>query len=303
MACLTATLLLSASLQRIMPAIDFSFWTSWATLAVIFQKIFWSSRVVLGKRLVPCSNCRMTRTGVCFLRSTSKAMTTLTAISKISLAVLEDAWPRSRSLSGGTVLLRCGGTTCSKASLSSAGKLEPTCRKTATVLRSNSMAMRVLCPGRGPMVPNMGIMWKCIAQCVTMCSASSIFPSPVGPSMTTIPPSAKGLPDGAFALDPPSGMVWLTWWICRLKGPPSIFCTFTIPAHWLTLQSCSALALEEDTMSAPVTTEPSMGLSYHGKCIFFSLVKPTCVVVSLGTGLKMGIGFALPLTLIGAKAS
>mmetsp|Transcript_7189 Transcript_7189/g.20210 ORF Transcript_7189/g.20210 Transcript_7189/m.20210 type:complete len:331 (-) Transcript_7189:1553-2545(-) len=311
-ACLTATVRTSASRQSTKPAIDFSFWTSCVRSAVIFSKILRSATFVLSKRLEPCSNCKTTKTGVCRLRSTSKAMTILTAVSTTSLflAVVETSltweWLLIRSRSTGRVLLRWGGAICSSAWLSSAARVAPPwappmCRKTATVLRSSSTAMRMVWPGLGPMVPKMGIIWNCVAQCVTMCSASSILPRPVGPSITTMPPSAKGLPAGALALGGPVGIAWSLRWIWRLKPPPSISCTFRMPAQRLTLQSCRTLALQEATTSFAVTAEPSMGLSYQGKRIFRSRVKPMDAVATLGIGLKTGIALVFPLTLMGGR--
>mmetsp|Transcript_15439 Transcript_15439/g.48693 ORF Transcript_15439/g.48693 Transcript_15439/m.48693 type:complete len:205 (+) Transcript_15439:1311-1925(+) len=149
------------------------------------------------------------------------------------------------------------------------------------------------------MVPKTGIIWKCVAQCATMCSASSILPRPVGPSITTMPPSAKGLPGGAFVLDDAVlGMVCSLRWMVLLKLPPNISCTLTMPAHLFTLHSCCTFDLHEDTTSLAVTTEPSMGLSYHGKRIFFSRVRPICAIASLGCGLNTGIGSGLPLILM-----
>mmetsp|Transcript_79313 Transcript_79313/g.204291 ORF Transcript_79313/g.204291 Transcript_79313/m.204291 type:complete len:332 (-) Transcript_79313:969-1964(-) len=309
-AAATAGLLLSASLHRTSPAMDLSCCTTEFSSAVSSQKTAWSSLVVLGKRLVPCSNCSTTRTDVLCFRMCSSSMTTFTAAWKISLVLsaldLPSSPGESSSRSRGTLparlWARCGGAICSRASMSSWGTAGSRCRKTPTVLRSSSTAMRFLSPGRGPMVPKIGSIENCVAQCVTTCSASSALPKPVAPSITTTPPSAKGLPGGAWARAGPQGTVCSGLWMALLNGPPSMPCTWAIPAHWLMLHRLRTLILEAATGSLVLRFEPSMGLSYQGKRIFRFAVNPTGSTTSLRVGLKIAIGFALPLTLMGASA-
>mmetsp|Transcript_25595 Transcript_25595/g.41508 ORF Transcript_25595/g.41508 Transcript_25595/m.41508 type:complete len:205 (+) Transcript_25595:1260-1874(+) len=165
------------------------------------------------------------------------------------------------------------------------------------------MAIRLDSPGLGPMVPKTGIIWNCVAQCAMMCSASSILPVPVAPSMTTKPPSAKGLPAGA--LERPTGvepMVCSGECITLLKGPPSISATFTLAVHFCIEQRCCTFVLAVRTGSLEVRLLPSRRLSYQGNRIFRSMVTPQAPAASRGTGWKIGMGFAFPFTLIGASA-
>mmetsp|Transcript_93789 Transcript_93789/g.271029 ORF Transcript_93789/g.271029 Transcript_93789/m.271029 type:complete len:325 (+) Transcript_93789:729-1703(+) len=303
LAWITATLSSSALRHKISPAIDFSLRTKCARSEVIFQKIFWSSCVVFANKLVPCSNWRTTNTGVCFLSIVNNEMTTLMAVSKICVLSRATSWPPRSSPSIGTQPASCGGTTCTNACTSSVGMAALRCRNTATVLRNNSTAILELSPGRGPIVPKIGIIWNCVAQCVTMCSASSTLPTPTSPSSTTMPPSPKGLPCGAFCLGAVVGIVCCCWWRALLKLPPSISITFTMPAHRFTEHNCMTFAFDCCTASFPPEQSiPSIGRSYHGNCNFLSTVRPTGSALSLSMGLKIEIALALPLTWMGANA-
>lgn len=127
-----------------------------------------------------------------------------------------------------------------KASKSSSGKavLEVP-RKIPKVLLSRSQAIRKLSPERGPMQPKTGNIRKVRIEWTTTCSAISIFPAPVAPSMTTTPPSLKGLPFGGFeAMEGSAGIgKALSLWISLRKPLPKSSDALEIPCHDLMLQS------------------------------------------------------------------
>mmetsp|Transcript_44432 Transcript_44432/g.117453 ORF Transcript_44432/g.117453 Transcript_44432/m.117453 type:complete len:284 (+) Transcript_44432:349-1200(+) len=119
----TAMLDLSACLQRTRPAICFSFCTSSVSSAAILQKINSSFSVVLGKRLVPYSNCSTTSTGVCFFSTWRSAITTFTASkSKISFISTLDLDFLSNSCICGRCPTICGGMIFSRAWALSVGR-------------------------------------------------------------------------------------------------------------------------------------------------------------------------------------
>eukprot|EP00438_Fugacium_kawagutii_P018385 Skav209004 [mRNA] locus=scaffold2686:273437:279047:+ [translate_table: standard] len=65
---------------------------------------------------------------------------------------------------------------------------------------------------------------------------------------------------------------------------------------------CCTLVLLVRTGSFEVRLLPSRRWSYQGNRIFRSVVTPQAPAASRGIGWKIGIGFAFPFTLIGAKA-
>mmetsp|Transcript_12639 Transcript_12639/g.37578 ORF Transcript_12639/g.37578 Transcript_12639/m.37578 type:complete len:323 (+) Transcript_12639:933-1901(+) len=299
---LTAMLLSSSSLHNTSPATCFSFRTSFANCAVMLQNVVWSSRVVLGNRLVPTSNWSTTSTGVCFFSIVSSAMTTFIAVSKTS-ALFPPALPLSNSPRTGTLPASSGGTTWTSACTSSPGTDALKWRKTHKLLRSSSIAILELSPGRGPIVPKIGSIWNCVLQCVMMCSANSILPSPVFPEMTTTPPSAKGLPPGAFDLGAPEEIVKSVLWMALLNGPPSMSCTLVMPDHLPTEHNWINLFLAANGASSTAhTAAPSVGLSYQGKWTFLSRVNPIGTRFCFNIGAKMGIKFVFPLTLMAGIA-
>mmetsp|Transcript_44432 Transcript_44432/g.117454 ORF Transcript_44432/g.117454 Transcript_44432/m.117454 type:complete len:215 (+) Transcript_44432:1270-1914(+) len=163
------------------------------------------------------------------------------------------------------------------------------------------------------MTPKMGIIWNCVAQCVTMCSASSSLPRPVMLSITTMPPSAKGLPAGALTLGAVVVMVCSFWCNDLLKEPPSISMTLTMPAQRLMLHSITTpafviCALEkalgaDSSVWAPAMRSVLLDRPDQGNRIFRSGVSPIdSPVSSFMKGWKIGIGCILPLTLIAGSA-
>mmetsp|Transcript_46581 Transcript_46581/g.120582 ORF Transcript_46581/g.120582 Transcript_46581/m.120582 type:complete len:200 (-) Transcript_46581:1392-1991(-) len=148
-----------------------------------------------------------------------------------------------------------------------------------------------------------------------MCSASSTLPRPVVPSSTTMPPSAKGLPAGAFVRGADSvGMVCSGLWIALLKVPPSMSMTLTMPGHRLRLHRsrtpCLVIVAFEKAFgavgSAPGSRcsvgESSLRSLDQGKRSFRSRVRPGHSTCSFNVGWKVLIGCALPLTLIAGRA-
>mmetsp|Transcript_60516 Transcript_60516/g.171968 ORF Transcript_60516/g.171968 Transcript_60516/m.171968 type:complete len:273 (+) Transcript_60516:899-1717(+) len=254
--------------------------------AVKAQKIFRSAAVVFRNRLVPFANSSTTSIGVFFDKAFNSSITAFTPRSKTSVVFplpgMVLALLFRSSCSTTRLLATFSGITFASACASSSGTERSRCRNTASVLRSSSRTIRVTSPGRGPMVPKTGIMLNCVAQWVIMCSASSTFPRPLGPSSTTMPPSAKGLPAGAcaFAL-PPAGMVAVPVCSALSKPLPSISFTLAMPSHLVTLQSSTTFTFESATMSGTLIIAPSMGWSYHGKRIVASLVSPGGSIQSL----------------------
>mmetsp|Transcript_43998 Transcript_43998/g.71296 ORF Transcript_43998/g.71296 Transcript_43998/m.71296 type:complete len:380 (-) Transcript_43998:1405-2544(-) len=289
--------------HKMRQAICFSVFTSLLIAPVAFQKMSASALKVLSKRLLPLAKTSTTSSGVCFFRMASNAITTSKALSKASACpALSMMRELSKSRMTGMAPACWDGTTCTNACTSSVGMLAFSCRKMATVLLSSSTTMRVESPGLGPMVPKTGNCWNWVAQCVMMCSPSSILPTPVGPSMTTTPPSANGLLAGAFIRGALVAMIGSCSERALLAGLPSISDTLAMALHLLIEQRFCTFFLQSATGSFARTSEPSMGLSYQGKRIFRSTVRPICPVLSLRDGLKMLIALDLPLTLMGAKA-
>mmetsp|Transcript_55251 Transcript_55251/g.155489 ORF Transcript_55251/g.155489 Transcript_55251/m.155489 type:complete len:232 (+) Transcript_55251:1359-2054(+) len=174
-------------------------------------------------------------------------------------------------------------------------------RKTLSVLLRSFAARLMLSPGRGPIFPKTGIMWKRTAAWVTMCSASSIFPVPVGPFRATTPPSRKGLPLGAVTFGVVSSIVWSLLWSALLKLPPSISSTWTMPSHVFTLhRSCTFVSAPVEP-STPLSPPPK-GWSYQGKWIRFSGVSPRSSAAPFIMGWKVGMRLALPSPLSGGRA-
>mmetsp|Transcript_464 Transcript_464/g.1452 ORF Transcript_464/g.1452 Transcript_464/m.1452 type:complete len:281 (-) Transcript_464:1422-2264(-) len=241
MAALTVGLFRSASLARITrtsgfcspplpPASGIAIRASEVTTS---QK-HWNPSNVFGKRLVPYSNCKTMMIEVCFLRISKRQTTSSTMRCRTVLRLSSETLPRKASRTSGMVPRKRGGKTRSSAWRSSAGRLPERwrCRKTPTVLRSSSTATRSTSLSRGPMEPKTGSICKCAAAWQTMCSASSILPMPVLPSISTTPPSANGLPAGACTCRPGT-LSTVLGRLCRSasKRPPRRFWTLLIPSQ------------------------------------------------------------------------
>mmetsp|Transcript_42861 Transcript_42861/g.127002 ORF Transcript_42861/g.127002 Transcript_42861/m.127002 type:complete len:317 (+) Transcript_42861:1012-1962(+) len=264
-------------------------------------------------------------TGVCFFRMLRRPSTNFTVVSNSSTFA---CWSSAVMVSSALVLILsrlciccrvpriAGGVMISRASVLSSGSESFRWRNTAIVVRRSSAPARANSWGLGPITAKMGIMWNCVAQCVTMCSASSTLPRPVVPSITTTPPRAKGLPGGAWCLGPVGLMVCSLWCSAGLKTPPSISMTLTMPAHWRRPQSIwtpafVTCALEKAFEAFTVAfagaefsdSASAFRASDQGKRIFRAGVRPiVSSVSSFMMGWKIGIGCVLPFTLMAGSA-
>mmetsp|Transcript_5825 Transcript_5825/g.16861 ORF Transcript_5825/g.16861 Transcript_5825/m.16861 type:complete len:380 (-) Transcript_5825:1266-2405(-) len=265
---------------------------------------------VFAKRLVPYSSCNTTMMEVLRRRISRRAATRSTSAAKLVCRWSSSVCPAKADRTCANAAECCGGASCINTWKSSAEADGSKCRKAAAVLRKSSTPSRSRSVMRGPIVPMTGNMLNSVAAYNTMCSASSILPMPVAPSITTTPPMENGLFFGICAsfsgLGGPLGIV--IGRLCRSaeNEPPKKLCTFWMPIQSFKLQSCATFSFMCAAMSSTFMEsccDIDRGRSYHGSLMPPFTSNPMCVDASLRFGLKMGIGFALPFTLIGVSSS